>query len=400
MSFGFIDSASLMNATSALACHKSYEEWGEWEWRSITDITEALFIHHLLKIAPGPSPSKLENPYNELYAFYDLACKQLGTIIDVTPIDVTIKDSAKREFRNWLFNNVDYTREVITKTKQEKGYANWERWTIEHAWVDHSYRLNGLFNTEIIYELAFVLDVPLENMRNLWKKTTNLQQVKKWSEGRNLNKNFELARDAFIASAILRGRFHDFVVNKMQWQIMPHPIRQHIHEPISEGTAYKIPKAVEFLTQIVVNGAMEEKKTEDRIIRWTENIRKIQDNYFQNEIPEILNLELSQEEALDLAINTAKGLHIRVHSRSLEKYLELAIMLGVIFVTGSIGFWIVSPLVPLTAGAVGVGTWMKGVSKPLGRRAAEALRLTEGHLHELAMSKPGCIVRSRDDVKK
>ena len=78
MSYGFIDSASIMNAVSALTCHKSPEEWGEWEARSIFEVTEALFIHHLLRIAPGPSPSRsggAKAAHSTLYACYDQACR-------------------------------------------------------------------------------------------------------------------------------------------------------------------------------------------------------------------------------------------------------------------------------------------------------------------------------------
>lgn len=391
MSYGFIDSASIINAISALTCHKSCEEWGEWEWKSITEVTEALCLHRLLKIAPGPSASRLGVAHDMLYTCYDLACEQLGRIVEDTSRDVRIQE-AQKDFRDWLPNNVEYARGAITETKREKGYLHWEQWAIEHAWVDHSYRLNGLFNAEMIDDLTLVLEVQSNGLKKLWKKTTDLQQVKKWSQGRNLDGDFELARDAFVASAILRGGYHDFISSKMGWQIMHHPIRQHILIPLSEGTEYRIPKAIEYLALIIAKGAMEELKPKNRILCWTENIRAIQEAYWQNAILEILDLELGRDEALELVKNTAKKLHLRVWPRSLEKLLEFAIMSSAILPPSLLVLpW---PWGPLVGGGLGAGTWILGVQKPLGKRAAEALKLTKGHLRELATSKPGRIVQS------
>ncbi len=398
MSYGFIDSASIMNVISALTCHKSCKEWGEWEWKSITEVTEVLFLHRLLRIAPGPSVppfGRLEAARSTLYTCYDLTCKQLGRIVEDTRIDIRIQESAKKVFKDWLLHNVEDAKGAITETKREKGYPHWEQWAIEHAWVDHSYRLNGLFNAEMIDELALVLKVQSNDLRTLWTKTTDLQQVKNWSRGQGLDTDFELARDAFMAAAILRGRFHDFIASQMQWQIMHHPIRQHILIPLSKGTGYRIPEAVEYLAQIIANSAMKEQKPKDRILSWTENIRATQEAYCQNVIPEIVNPELRQEKALELAIKTAKKLQIRVYPRSLENQLEWAMMSGATLVTSLLGLWIVFPWGALAGGVIGVGAWISGMSKPWGKRAAQALKLTTGHLRELATSKPGRIVQSR-----
>ena len=249
----------------------------------------------------------------------------------------------------------------------------------------------------MIDELALVLEVQSNELKKLWKKTTDLQQVKKWSLGRHLDSDFELARQVFTASVILRGGYHDLTKSQMECQIMHHPIRQHILLPLSEGTEYRIPKAVEYLARIIANGAMEEKKPKDRILCWTENIRVIQEAYWQNAIPEILNLELGQDEALELVKNTAVQLHLRAYTRSLETLLEFTIMSGTLASSLLVLPW---PSGLLVGVGLGAGTWILGVQKPLGRRAAEALKLTKGHLRELAISKPGRIVRSWRYYKK
>lgn len=232
------------------------------------------------------------------------------------------------------------------------------------------------------------------------EKTTDLQQVKNWSQGRNFDSDFELAKDAFIASAILRGGFHEFVACQMRWQILHHPIRQHILVPLSQGVEHRIPWTYVYLAQIIANGAMEEQKLKDRIICWTENIRITQEAYCQNIISKIIKKELKKKEALDLAIKIAKELQIRVYPHSLDNQLELAVMSGITLGTSLLGSWIVFPWGALAGAVIGGNAWISGMSKPWGRRIAQAMKLTTGHLRELATSKPGRIVRSWNDTKK
>lgn len=400
MGYGFIDSASIMGAVGALTTYNTRQEWGEWAGQSVAEVTTAFVLHDGFRIAPGPSKLTQLEPrigVSKLYQGYDQACKLLADIVKDVPVqDVStaeIRESGQDIFKDWLLNNVNNARRAITETKQERGYPHWEQWSIENAWVDHSRRLNGLFNAEIINELALVLKVESNDLRTLWEKTTDLRQVKSWSQGKNLDSNFELVRDAFLAAAILRGRYHDYIANQMKWHYMHHPVRQHILVPATEGTEYRIPEATNNLMNIIINGAMEERKPEERVACWVENLRRARLVYHQGLIRQIDDPQLEGVKAEDTAINIAKKLDLRVYPHSLEKQLDWGIVSGTTVVATVLGSLVNFPWGTLAGAVVSLGVGISGISKPLGRRATQALKLTRGNLRELATSEPGRIVR-------
>ncbi len=396
MSYGFIDSAFLMNVVSGFTLHDANEEWGNWEWESLTQLTQALIHHHYLKIAPSPSPSSLgitEVTYDPLYSYYDLACKKLAGIEENPQIDPTQKNIAKQEFRKWFNNNTDEAINAINEAKKEEGYNHWEKWTIPHAWVDHSYRLQGLFDIEMIRELSFVLQIPQKNLKKLWKKTADIHQVKMWSKGKNLDNDFDLAKDAFIASAILRGKYHHIIATLEGWDIMPHPMRQHFMIPFSKGDKYEISWIAEYFSHIIFNSAMTEQKPQDRILHWTKNIQRAQEAYFGKEINELDNLEFNESEGFEQAQITAKKINIKFYSHLLEEQIDAALRSGILLTTGVTGIYFLDvpwSLIPIVIG--GIADIIKEKKKP-SRKIAQTLTSTKKNLCDLATSKPGLIVK-------
>lgn len=399
LSYGFIDSASIIGAVGALTSYRTPQEWGEWTRQSIANMTLALIVHDGLKIAPGPSkPTEIGSgiAVSKLYQCYDQACRLLADIVKDMPLHnvptATVQESAQKAFIDWLRNYPEEARNAIIATKQEIGCSEWEQWSIENAWVDHARRLNGLFNAEMIEELAIVFGVKSNDLRFLWKKTTDLKQVQTWSQGKNLDSDFKLARDAYLAAAILRGRYHDDVATKMNLDILHHPIRQHVLIPIAEGTIYRIPEAIETLSQIIVKSAMDEKRPEDRVVCLAENLRTVRLSFHQGSLEHLCNPEIEGDKAIDLAIDTVKSLHLRVHSRSIEKFLELGTIGSTITITTLVGTMILFPWGTIAGASISVGASVLGLKKSLGKREAQALKLTRGHLRKLATSKPGRIV--------
>ncbi len=379
MSYGFIDSAFIMNAVSALSIHNGQDEWNDWEWESLVQVTQALITHHLLRIAPSPSPvylGKSEVTYDPLYSYYDLACKKLSWIEEKTPTNRNVHNQANIKFKEWFVNNTDEAINAIIEVKEDNGFSHWEEMTIAHAWVDHSYRLKGLFNFEMIDELSFILQISSEDLEQLWKKTTDIHQVKIWSQGKNLGEDFELARDAFIASAVLRGKYHYNVASLQGWDIMPHLIRQHFDIPYSKGEKYEIPWASEYLSHLLFNSAMMEEKPVDRITHWVENIHKTQEAYLHNEIPELDNTKFDENEGYEQSQFIAKKLKIRFYSNLLDRQIDAAIRAGTLFTSGIIGLYIAIPwtIIPIAAG--GIFEIIKD-KKQLGKKIAEILTSTK-----------------------
>lgn len=55
MSYGFIDSASVIGAIGTLATYDTRQDWGEWTYQSVLEVTTALVFHDGFRIALGPS---------------------------------------------------------------------------------------------------------------------------------------------------------------------------------------------------------------------------------------------------------------------------------------------------------------------------------------------------------
>ena len=397
MSYGLIDSASIMSAVGALASYSDGTEWEEWTKRSIVDVTRELVLHRFMQIAPGPSRAQFSAPYSKLYKCYDIACDQLGNIEDAdvrTHTVTAIHQTALDTYKTWVLANIENAKDAIVQTKQEPGYQQWVQWAVENAFVDHSNRLNGLFNLEMLEELSVILGITENDLRILWEKSRNTEQLKLWSKGKCLDTDFEAARDAYIASAILRGRYHDELANRMDWWRMHHPIRYNILPPILEANAYYASQAFDYLIMIIITAAMEERKSEDRIGCWVENTICSKDAFLDGGMSEVMASDEIGGKAIDAAIKKAKQLKIRVYPKSLPKYIELTIVgtTGVLSqVLGAV--MIHQPWWASLATNVGMAASMYGTVKgSLGLKITEAFTLREGHLRQLAESKPGRIV--------
>ncbi len=393
MAYGFIDSASLMSAVGALATYDNHQQWDEWTYQSILTVTTTLIVHDGFKIAPGPSvPTQFGDGTGEskLYQCYDNASKALADFIkDVHPKEVSLEIRRKGQqiLNQWIHNHVNVIKKAINKTEKDKAFQDWIQWAILNAWVDHSKRLNGLFNSETIDELAPILNTESKDLKILWNKTRNVQQVKLWSMGKNLDSDFELSKRAYAVSAILRSRYHEYIACQMKWQIMHHPLRKNVLIPLSEGANYELPESFNNLITIIVKGAMMEPKAEDRVDHWVANLRTVRLAFHQDALNTILDREIKGDKAVDLAAETARKLNLLVYPHSLERTLEWTIMGGTVVATTLLGF--IDWYWAIVGGVISAEAWMKGVDKPLGKRAAEELKLTKGNLRRLADSEPG-----------
>jgi len=148
---------------------------------------------------------------------------------------------------------------------------------------------------------------------------------------------------------------------------------------------------------------MEEKKPDQRVCCWTENLSKVQNALMRNEtnrlrgtstIKELDALMDSQsvaDKACDNAIVVAKRLNIRLYPLSLQKYIDWAVLIGTTAVGMAPGIVVNEPWVSITGGTIGALASKAGMKKSLGKRLAQKIALADGHLHQLAQAEPGRI---------
>jgi hypothetical protein len=195
MSLGYIDSASIINAVGALVSHSDYDDWSKWTIESITDVTTLLVSHDLLKITPAPSqnPARPHAP-STLYTCYDKALKLFHGKVKGKVIRDDDLYLANANFNNWQVKHVDEIQRAISITTKDDSFEWWINWAVEEAWPDHSSRLDGLFNANMIPLLSHILDISQDELNNLLEKTRDISQVEKWSKGNSDNDDFDLAK--------------------------------------------------------------------------------------------------------------------------------------------------------------------------------------------------------------
>jgi hypothetical protein len=310
---------------------------------------------------------------------------------------------ARSNFKNWLLDSTDEIQTILAKTQNEASYPGWIDWAIKEAWVDHSIRLNGLFNENMIKFLSPTLDVADEKLKNILINTRNPIQVKKWSEGYDRNADFELAREAYVASAILRGKFHEEVAYEKREGTMRHPIRQYmpIKSDKSKVTAFNSTLSLNLLVNIINKNSLIEKNPKKRTSLWIENIAKVREAYLNETLDESFyrDLKLEEEQAFKVVENTVEKLKLRLYPKYFEDIFEFMTIVGI---NTSIGFSSIYLNLPweFSAGVgstIGYGIWRyENETESFGRslaERAERLARKENSLRDLAKAPPGLVIR-------
>lgn len=419
MTVGCIDSASIMNAVGALVSHKkyhpeNYREWNEWTNDSIAHVAMRLITHGEIEIPTGPLPDVCGlSPYSTLTRCYDKAIDGLKILdrYQRVPGDIHFP-VANSLFKNWLIENADELPVIIQKTQAESSYHGWIKWAIAEAWVDDSRRMNGLFNENMVSTLSPILCVSETKLKNLLIETRDPAQVKKWSEGHDLNRNFDLAKEAYVASAILRGKFHEKISVVQGKGGIRHPIRGYlpIETDAPEITEYTCPKALEFMINIINKHALIETTPEDRINHWINNILKIRNAYVRKNLDNAFYWDQNFEnhEVFKIVMGTIDKFELIMHRKPLEDKFETMVMAGIGAGIALSSYclnlpWAVDPLstiviAGLSSAASDCVIRRLEKKKDIGRSLAEKIeKLTrnEDSLYNLATASPGLVIHKK-----
>jgi len=241
----------------------------------------------------------------------------------------------------------------------------------------------------MIDDLSLTLGHSKKEMETIWGKTKDIGQVKRWSNNEDLDKNFELAEEAFIASAIIRGRFHQLVAIENGIPYQYHPIRKHIVLKSKKEDRYKFSASMKYLMEILINSAWVEKHPIDRISLWANNIAKISSARRVGRLQSLLDQqnELDDEDALNLAFRAAKELKLRIYSQKMVDKLNVSMIAGS-FLAGGITN---NPWVGGGLGALSLINYFIEKDKTIGQRISEEITLRDRPLRDLAKAQPGCL---------
>lgn len=326
MTDGYIDSSSAYEVVSVLSGKRPNESHG-WAWRSALSVSSALINCRYLKLAPAPGLAKAASgPYGRLMI-------SLSDLIVGAKPDQQVEKSALHKTKRWANDNVAKVRDIHREMEaDETNFSKWLDWVTAHAWMEHSTRLDGLFDLEFIPEISRVLNVPINYLKDVHQLSRDLNVLNYYTKHRPIDKDdFRVMSDAYTISVLLRGRYHDYVAQESSRQIMHHPIRKPMLPRLigKPRTEFTVSNTEQYLSTIILSSAFAERGTENRITSWAENIRKARSATLAGAID--LRSKDYDEVALDLAVRAAKRLDIRTHSKLTESVLDAAVTLALAF---------------------------------------------------------------------
>lgn len=375
MTNGYIDSASFHGVILALRDGKP-ESWQPWVWDTVHSVTCALWSQPSFSISPDPSP------HHGARGEYD----HLLTEFSVLFSGIAHQDSrALQRTRQWARRNTQKVRLLHQQLGSNPSFAQWLDWYIDYFWPNHCQMHDGLFTPEFIPVLSRIMDCDEQDLAKVHGHSRNLPQVESWAQHRPNTEDFALVLQAFVLSTLLRGRYHDYAAEHAGVQIYHHPMRQSILTPKSPTALFTVPNSAWYLTNIILRGALVEKRVPNRVALWAGNILKVR----RAEKVGLIDLRHKDSDAAarQAAFQAARRAGIRLHRRAFESFLEILGCGGV----AALSAYALSPWisVPLAIGAHVVSRKLR-----VAERVARSIHLTEGRLQDLGTAPPGRVERA------
>jgi hypothetical protein len=271
---GFVDSASMYEVIAALS-FSEVDECYPWAWQSAMLVSDALIDIDRLQLSPSPAPSGgASGPYA-------LLMEGVRSFVDTGRPTRRVLDQALAETRAWARKNVAVVHSAVEELGgDERNFKPWLYWVAQNAWLENVQRRGSLIDTKLVREVARALRVPEKDVREIAGLVTNPKEVEIYAARLEGQSGFDLLWRVYLASALIRGVFHERVARLEDWQVWRHPLRRYVSVLSGEQEAHRIPLFDAFLAKIVLAGAMRHRHggrdavMERRIGSWIDNVQR------------------------------------------------------------------------------------------------------------------------------
>lgn len=378
MSELYIDSASIYEIIGLLRCKQPDETYG-WAWRSAIEATSTLIHSHHVIMSPAPHVhGAASGPYGYLM-------QEISDLIELEKPDPQKAIKAISNTKKWARKNPEEVLNAYETIKTDKNnFSNWLQGGISFSWTEHSNRLGGLFDFQFIPEISRILDVPTDELEKVWNLSKNKKVLEDCSKNITDENNFSIMKDAYVVSALLRGRYHDYLARDSSLQIIHHPIRLPIL-PSSKGKTrieFPVSNVESYLSHIILASTFAEKSLNNKIKCWEENMRRVRKEALRGSID--LRQKDYDDVAYELALKAAEQSNIRIHSKLFTDALDATVALGV-------GVFTSFFLVGWSSFIVGGIAYAASKKTEIGENAARLLGGRQNRLRDLANFEPGRI---------
>lgn len=330
MTTGLVDSATVSQVVQCL--DRGMTSQYPWSLRTVIDFTALLMREDHMALAPG-----LMLPKSIVVDNQDLLIDIMssnGLIASLSMFDENTVHSATRRSKQWIGRGTHIAAvrtEVEELMADRTNFQNWIDWAAPNAWHAHSRRLGGLFDGTYLPYVAHILDISVGEALHLHSRSTDPKEISRLVAVRN--QDFEQMTRAYVASSIIRGRYHDEVARLEGLQLTRHPLRGMVAK-MRTGRAVaeiQVPLAATCLACIVIYGAVKQRRLEDRLRCWVDNVRRVRGLLARGGLQ---LTESSGHAAIDAALLLARHAGVQIVDSRVDTFLEVMAGLGLGILTG------------------------------------------------------------------
>jgi hypothetical protein len=383
-----VDSASLHEVVRLLR-EPRLENRKEWERESAVRVTALLIGAPNLTIAPAPTTmNEIIGPFEQFARGLD----SLRLAVAEHPSQ-ELREMALIEVQRWGSENPTAVASGLASLKADPEFTSWMDVSAGVFWQEHAVQHDGLFDLDFVPQISSALAITQSELLQLHRFSQNIDALPELASRRTAGSPGAFIADAYVISALLRGRYHDLVNYLSDGQLTHHAIREAIaldSVPVETDT-FPVTNTMSHLGALLLASAFVAKGERDRIRVYLENLDRLK-KWIGSDY-EALRAFAFGERLEEEVVHIADKAGIDTRGSHVKSLLEAAAAAGLMLLTSFVLLpW--GPVVGLTGGAVGGLAGSAALEHVhVGERVGEGFR-REQRLRDLHKAGSG-LVRSK-----
>jgi hypothetical protein len=258
-----IDSATLHDAFGALTAG-SREHWNPWLAKNLIDTTWLLLFDNIT-LVPGPRKTGT----NAVPGYEAKLVSRMPELLQGMPMDSKALASAKQ----WINHPSKPVRKAWDASKRREEFPEWASYLRQSGWPVHFAANQCLFSSEDSSWLADLLNVSEATLLEAHRQSESEKNVSNWSKGKG-GDVAELVGQAYLASILARGKYHEYFARRNELQLIAHPVRDSITTRTNKLRPISAANSESRFVDVLIGSALLEPTANRRIELWIDNISR------------------------------------------------------------------------------------------------------------------------------
>jgi hypothetical protein len=309
-----------------------------WSWRTSVELTTVLISAPSVRMAPAPA-------FIEDFADHDHRMQAALSNVQFDRPSAFRHRRAEEATRLWFLGSRDVLRNVFqSQLMGTERLETWLDWSARREWrehlLSHGSLLDGTFLDEIGYLVGMESRAELVRLYAVASRPDEVAAL--------VRSNSDEARDireAYAASAVLRGAFHQAVALSHN-SVLHHPMRDMFLQEIESDNAVELEgDPIKILAGMLLLASFAEGSAGARLGRWLENVQRVVNACHSGAIrfPPIGPMPVEAAERMAVAWSETAGVQVHAHDAEIATDALVA---------GGVGLFTIflQPLLALPAG--------------------------------------------------